>query len=87
MAFLLQWPNCCAACHATEGGSLMSFFADSTLQAKLLKDIQDLYTKRTRLEANIRRLDALTLYRIEKGALREIDAYRAKISRPQLSLF
>lgn len=58
----------------------MSFFADSTLQAKLLKDIQDLYTKRTRLEANIRRLDALTLYRIEKGALREIDAYRAKIS-------
>ena len=65
----------------------MSFFADSTLQAKLLKDIQDLYTKRTRLEANIRRLDALTLYRIEKGALREIDAYRAKISRPQLTLF
>jgi hypothetical protein len=65
----------------------MSFFADSTLQAKLLKDIQDLYTKRTRLEANIRRLDALTLYRVEKGALREIDAYRAKISRPQLNLF
>jgi hypothetical protein len=65
----------------------MSFFADSTLQAKLLKDIQDLYTKRTRLEANIRRLDALALYRIEKGALREIDAYRANISRPQLNLF
>jgi hypothetical protein len=65
----------------------MSFFADSTLQAKLLKEIQDLYTKRTRLEANIRRLDALTLYRIQKGALREIDAYRAKISRPQLDLF
>ena len=65
----------------------MSFFADSTLQAKLLKDIQDLYTKRTKLEAHIQRLDALTLYRIEKGALREIDAYRAKISRPQLNLF
>jgi hypothetical protein len=65
----------------------MSFFADNTLQAKLLTDIQDLYRKRTRLEANIRRLDALTLNRIERGALREIDAYRAKISRPQLSLF
>jgi hypothetical protein len=65
----------------------MSFFADSTLQAKILKDIQDLYRKRTELEAHIRRIDALTLYRVQKGALREIDAYRAKISRPQLNLF
>jgi hypothetical protein len=45
----------------------MSFFADRTLQAKLLKDIQDLYRKRTELEAHIQRIDALTLYRIEKG--------------------
>lgn len=65
----------------------MSFFADSTLQAKLLKDIQDLYTKRTKLEAHIQKLDALSLYRIEKAALREIDAYKARLRHPQLSLF
>jgi hypothetical protein len=65
----------------------MSFFANTTLQAKLVKDIQDLYTKRTKLEAHIRQLDALSLYRIEKAALREINAYRAKLSLPQLDLF
>jgi hypothetical protein len=65
----------------------MSFFADSNLRAKLLKDIQDLYTRRTKLEAHIRQLDVLTLYRIEKAALREIDAYRARLSHPQLGLF
>lgn len=65
----------------------MSFFADPTLQAKLLRDIQDLYTKRTKLESHIQKLDALSLYRIEKAALREIDAYRARLSHPQLSLF
>jgi hypothetical protein len=65
----------------------MSFFADTALQGKLLKDIQDLYTKRTKLEAHIQRLDALSLYRIEKAALREIDAYKARLSHPQLNLF
>jgi hypothetical protein len=65
----------------------MSFFADAALQGKLLKDIQDLYTKRTKLEASIRQLDALSLSRIEKAAVREIDAYRARLSRPQLDLF
>ena len=65
----------------------MSFFADATLQGKLLKDIQDLYTKRRKLEAHIRQLDALSLYRIEKAALQEIKAYRARLSRPQLDLF
>lgn len=70
-----------------QGGSVMSFFADTTLQAKLVKDIQDLYTKRTKLEAHIRQLDALSLYRIEKAALREINTYRAKLSLPQLDLF
>ena len=65
----------------------MSFFADATLQGKLLKDIQDLYIKRRKLEAHIRQLDALSLYRIEKAALQEIKAYRARLSRPQLDLF
>jgi hypothetical protein len=65
----------------------MSLFADPTLQAKLLKDIQDLYTKRTKLEADIRNLDALVLNGINKAALREIAAYKASLSRPQLKLF
>ena len=65
----------------------MSFFVDADLKAKLLNDIQDLYTKLTNVEARIRRHEILSLYRIEKGALREIDAYRAKLSRPQLDLF
>lgn len=65
----------------------MGFFVDANLKAKLLKDIQDLYTKRTKLEAHIRQLDALSLYRIEKAARRDIDAYKAQLRRPQLSLF
>lgn len=65
----------------------MSFFVDADLKAKILKDIQDLYTELTNLEARIRRHEILSLYRIEKGALREIDAYRAKLSPPQLDLF
>jgi hypothetical protein len=70
-----------------EGDCFMNLFVDADLKAKLLKDIQDLHTKRTKLEAHIQRLDILSLYRIEKGALREINAYRAKLSRPQLDLF
>ena len=65
----------------------MKFYADVKLQANLLQEIQDLYRRRTKLEAHIRQLDALSLYRIEKGALREIDAYRARLLRPQLDLF
>jgi hypothetical protein len=65
----------------------MNFFVDAGLKAKLLKDIQDLYTKRIKLEAHIQQLDTLSVYRIEKGARRDIDAYRAKLSRLQLELF
>jgi hypothetical protein len=65
----------------------MSFFVDANLKAKLLREIQDLYTKRANVEARLRRHDILSLYRIEKGAQREIEVYRAKLSRPQLDLF
>ena len=65
----------------------MSFFGDPTLQAKLLKDIQDLYRKRTKLEADIRNLEALVLHRLNKGALQDIAAYKASLSRPQMNLF
>jgi hypothetical protein len=65
----------------------MSFFADPTRQAKLLKDIQDLYIKRTQLEVHIRNLDALVLFRSNKAALREIAAYQATVSPSQLDLF
>ena len=65
----------------------MRLLADVTLQAKLLKDIQDLHRKRTELEVHIRNLDALVLSKINQAALREIAAYKADLARPQLNLF
>ena len=65
----------------------MSFFGDPILKAKLLKDIQDLYRKRTELEADLRNLEALVLHRLNKGALLDIVAYKASLSRPQMNLF
>ena len=53
----------------------MKLFADTQLQAKLLKDMQDLYVKRSQLEAHIRNIDAVSSRRIEKAALSDINAY------------
>jgi hypothetical protein len=53
----------------------MKMFADTQLQAKLLKDMQDLYVKRSELEAHIRTIDAISGGRIEKAALLDIIAY------------
>ena len=50
-------------------------FADTQLQAKLLKDMQDLYVKRSELEAHIKHIDAVSGRRIEKAALLDIVAY------------
>jgi hypothetical protein len=55
----------------------MRTFADKETQAKLLRDIQELYERRGKLEADIRTVDALTKLRIEKAAMRDIDAYRS----------
>ena len=52
----------------------MRMFADTQLQAKLVKDMQDLYVKRSELEAHIRNI-AVSSWRIEKAALLDIDAF------------
>ena len=53
----------------------MRMFADAQLQAKLVKDMQDLYVKRSELEAHIRNIEAVSSWRIEKAALLDIDAF------------
>ena len=54
----------------------MPTFVDKELQAKLLKEMQELYEKRGKIEEDIRALDTKSKLRIEKAALREIDAYK-----------
>lgn len=60
----------------------MRFAAEIGLQAKILEDIEDLYLKRRDLEDRIRNVDWLNKLRIEKGALLDIEAYRANHLRP-----
>lgn len=60
----------------TEGGIKMPTFVDKELQARLLKEIQELYEKRGKIEADIRALEAKSRLQIEKAALQEIDAYK-----------
>ena len=55
----------------------MRTFVDKETQAKLLREVQELYERRGKLEADIRTVDALTKLRIEKAARRDIDAYRS----------
>jgi hypothetical protein len=54
----------------------MSTFVDKELQARLLREIQELYEKRGKIEDDIRALEARSKLRIEKAALQEIDAYK-----------
>ena len=56
----------------------MPKIVDTSLQAKLLVEAQELYDKRTRLEANLRAADALYNHQIEAAALSEIDKYRIR---------
>lgn len=51
-------------------------FVDRENQARLLREIQELYERRRKLEADIRTVDASSRLRIEKAAMRDIDAYR-----------
>lgn len=70
----------------TEGGIKMPTFVDKELQARLLKEIQELYEKRGKIEADIRALEAKSRLQIEKAALQEIDAYKNLTrTRPQPS--
>ena len=54
----------------------MLMFADKEVQARLLREIQELYEKRGKLEADIRAVDAVSKLRMEKAALEDIDAYK-----------
>jgi hypothetical protein len=55
----------------------MRTLVDRETQANLLREIQELYERRRKLEADIRTVEALTKLRIEKAAMRDIDAYRS----------
>ena len=54
----------------------MRTIADNEVQARIMKEIKELYEKRGKLEADIRAVDALNKHLMETGALRDIDAYR-----------
>jgi hypothetical protein len=55
----------------------MPTFVDKELQGRLLREIQELYEKRGKIEDDIRALEAKSKLRIEKAALQEIDAYKS----------
>ena len=61
----------------------MRTFADTEVQARLIREMRELYEKRGKLEAGIRAVDTARTLRIEKDALRDIAMYRALLSRPQ----
>ena len=60
----------------------MRTFADTEVQARLIREMRELYEKRGKLEAGIRAVDTARSLRIEKDALIDIAAYRASLSRP-----
>lgn len=64
-------------------GQKMRIFADTEVQARLMREMRELYEKRGKLEAGIRAVDTARSLRIEKDALVDIAAYRALLSRPQ----
>jgi hypothetical protein len=64
-------------------GLTMRTFADTDVQARLIREMRELYEKRGKLEAGIRAVDTARSLRIEKDALVDIAAYRALLSRPQ----
>lgn len=55
----------------------MPTFVDKEMQARLVREIQELYEKRGKIEADIRALEAKSKLQIEKAALQEIDAYKS----------
>ena len=61
----------------------MKMFADSEVQARLMREIRESYDKRGKLEAGIRAIERARTLRIEGEALREIAEYRALQSRQQ----
>jgi len=75
--------NCSALMLFPKEGLTMRTFADTEVQARLIREMRELYEKRGKLEAGIRAVDTARSLRIEKDALVDIAAYRALLSRPQ----
>ncbi|MEX0805479.1 MAG: hypothetical protein WD688_19495 [Candidatus Binatia bacterium] len=61
----------------------MRTYADTEIQARLLKEIKELYERRGKLEEDIKAVDAMSKLRNEKAALRDIELYRSLHSRAQ----
>ncbi|MPZ78804.1 MAG: hypothetical protein GEU77_20065 [Deltaproteobacteria bacterium] len=61
----------------------MRTYADTEIQARLLKEIKELYEKRGKLEEDIKAVDAMSKLRNEKAALHDIELYRRLHSRAQ----
>jgi hypothetical protein len=55
----------------------MRTFADTEVQARLIREMREMYEKRGKLEASIRAVDTARNLRIQKDALLDIAAYRA----------
>lgn len=55
----------------------MRMLADTETQARLIREMRELYEKRGKLEARIRAADIARNLRIQKDALLDIAAYRA----------
>ena len=53
--------------------------ADRELQARLLKEISELYARKQKLEDAIRSVDAITLSLHQTAALRDIEAHKDQL--------
>jgi hypothetical protein len=60
----------------------MRTFANLEVQARLVREMRELYEKRGKLEASIRAVDTARTLRIEKDALLDIAAYKARLLSP-----
>ena len=61
----------------------MRTYADTEIQARLLKEIKELYERRGKLEQDIQAVDAMSKLRNEKAALHDIELYRRLQARAQ----
>jgi hypothetical protein len=69
----IAWP---AAITFAGGRKMPSTFADRALQAKLLREMQGLNERKLKLELDMKALDSAIDLHMEKGALRDIAAYK-----------
>jgi hypothetical protein len=63
----------------------MRTFTDTQVQATILREMHELYEKRVKIEAGIRALDRCRTSQIEKDALLDITAYKARSCAHNLS--